>query len=61
MTIRILITGGAGFVGSYLCKELHDSGHSVTAIDDLSNGKPENVSKGVDFLKLDITFEESFK
>lgn len=61
MVRNILITGGAGFVGSYLCRELNGLGYKVTAIDDLSNGKPENVSKGVDFLKLDITSEETFK
>lgn len=60
MVRNILITGGAGFVGSCLCKELHGLGYSVIAIDDLSNGKQENIPKGVNFLKLDITSDEAF-
>lgn len=58
---RILVTGGAGFVGSCLCKELYDNGYHVTAVDDLSNGKQENIPDGIDFLKSDITSEEFFK
>jgi len=61
MVKNILITGGAGFVGSYLCRELNGLGYRVTVIDDLSNGKRENISNGVDFLKLDITSDETFK
>lgn len=61
MVRNILITGGAGFVGRCLCRELHGLGYRVTAIDDLSNGKQENVPNGVDFLKLDITSDGTFK
>jgi nucleoside-diphosphate-sugar epimerase len=41
--MRILVTGGAGFIGSHLCDRLLASGHSVTALDDLSTGSLENV------------------
>jgi UDP-glucose 4-epimerase len=41
---RILITGGAGFVGSHLAERLLNNGHHVTAIDNLSTGRLENIS-----------------
>ena len=41
--MRILVTGGAGFVGSHLCDRLLASGHSVTALDDLSTGSLKNL------------------
>lgn len=39
-----LITGGAGFIGSHLCEALVGAGHNVTAIDDLSTGRLENIA-----------------
>jgi UDP-glucose 4-epimerase len=41
--MKALITGGAGFVGSHLSDRLLKSGHSVTAIDDLSTGRVSNI------------------
>lgn len=41
--MRILVTGGAGFIGSHLCEALVAAGHQVTAIDDLSTGRRENL------------------
>ena len=41
--MRILITGGAGFIGSHLAEHLLANGHSVYAIDDLSTGRIENI------------------
>jgi len=41
---RILVTGGAGFIGSHLVELLIDRGKSVTILDDFSNGKLENLS-----------------
>lgn len=43
--MRILITGGAGFIGSHLCERLIGEGHSVVCIDDLSTGRRENIEK----------------
>ena len=40
---RTLVTGGAGFIGSHLCKRLLDSGAEVYALDDLSTGSITNV------------------
>ena len=42
--MKILITGGAGFVGSHLADKLHNEGHEITVIDDLSTGRYQNVA-----------------
>lgn len=42
--MEILITGGAGFVGSHLADKLHGEGHKITVIDDLSTGSYQNVA-----------------
>jgi UDP-glucose 4-epimerase len=42
--MKILITGGAGFVGSHLADKLHNQGHDITVIDDLSTGRYSNVA-----------------
>lgn len=41
--MRILVTGGAGFIGSHLCERLVADGHSVTALDDFSTGRILNL------------------
>ena len=41
--MRILVTGGAGFIGSHLCERLINNGHKVTAIDNFSTGRPFNL------------------
>ena len=43
MREKILVTGGAGFIGSHLCEFLLHNGHTVVAIDDLSTGRLENI------------------
>lgn len=42
--MRILITGGAGFIGSYLAESLLNDGYEVTVIDNLSTGSKDNIS-----------------
>ena len=39
-----LVTGGAGFIGSHLCETLVSAGHRVTAVDDLSTGRLDNLA-----------------
>jgi len=41
--MRYLVTGGAGFIGSSLCRKLLNMGHSVACLDDLSTGKYSNI------------------
>ena len=41
--MRILVTGGAGFIGSHLCERLISDGHAVTAIDNYSTGRASNL------------------
>lgn len=52
---NVLVTGGAGFIGSNLVKELRDMKINVRVIDDLSSGKRENVPSEVDFLESDLS------
>ena len=42
--MKILITGGAGFVGSHLADKLIKDGHEITVIDDLSTGRYSNIA-----------------
>lgn len=44
MMMRVLVTGGAGFIGSHLCRRLVKDGHEVVAIDNLSNGSKDNLN-----------------
>jgi len=51
---KVLVTGGAGYVGSVCCRQLLDQGHSVVVVDDLSTGSRAAVPSGVGFLQCDI-------
>jgi len=52
--MRVIVTGGAGFVGTNLCKKLIELGHEVTSIDNYSTGKIENHIKGVRYENFNI-------
>ena len=58
---NILVTGGAGFIGSHTCVELLEAGHSIVVVDNFSNSKPEALKrikkitgKDFKFYQLDI-------
>lgn len=62
--MKILITGGAGFIGSHLCKKLHSQGHSIICVDNLLTGSRDNIADLADkpnfeFIEHDIN--ESFE
>jgi UDP-glucose 4-epimerase len=51
---KILVTGGAGFIGSHLVDKLIEKGHQVVVIDNLSTGKKENLNPKAKFYQADI-------
>lgn len=53
--MRVLVTGGAGFIGSHICATLLGDGHRVSVVDDLSTGRLENLPAGVSFYRLSVT------
>lgn len=52
--MRVLITGGAGFIGSHLANQLHNRGHYVRVLDDLSSGDPAKLHEGINFNRGDV-------
>jgi UDP-glucose 4-epimerase len=52
--MRVLLTGGAGFIGSHVAEHLFDRGHEIAIVDDLSSGKRENVSVDASFIEEDV-------
>ena len=51
---KILVTGGAGFIGSHVAEYLVHDGHNVTVLDDLSGGFLDNLVEGIDFVQGSI-------
>ena len=56
--MRILVTGGAGFIGSHVADAYLAAGHEVAVVDDLSTGSRENVQPGIRFFPVDIRSAE---
>jgi UDP-glucose 4-epimerase len=54
MQQNVLVTGGAGFIGSHVVRSFLDQGATVTVLDDLSSGKRENLPDGVSLVHDDI-------
>jgi len=52
--VAVLVTGGAGFIGSHVAEALLARGEDVVVLDDLSSGKRENLSDGVELVEGDI-------
>jgi dTDP-glucose 4,6-dehydratase len=58
--VRVLVTGGAGFIGSHLCDRLLAEGHQAVVVDNLVTGSPDNIAHlaGRDdfrFIKHDVS------
>ncbi len=54
MSERVLVTGGAGFIGSHVADRYLAEGFEVTVLDDLSSGRRENVPNGASFVQADV-------
>jgi len=52
--MRVLVTGGAGFIGSHVAEALIGAGHAVAVIDDLSTGRRENVPRACAVREMDL-------
>lgn len=52
--MRILVTGGAGFIGSHLCERLLDAGHEVTCLDNFFTGRRVNIAKLLDNHRFEL-------
>jgi UDP-glucose 4-epimerase len=52
---RVVVTGGAGFIGSHVVDALLSTGHEVAVVDDLSTGTRDNLNPGATFHQVDIT------
>jgi UDP-glucose 4-epimerase len=57
--MKTLVTGGAGFIGSHVADRFVAAGHAVSVVDDLSNGRRENVPAAAAFHALDIRSAEA--
>ena len=56
--MRILVTGGAGYIGSHTCLELLQAGYEVTVVDNLSNSKEESLRRVQDLAGRLLTFHK---
>jgi UDP-glucose 4-epimerase len=61
MKKRILVTGGAGYIGSVAVKRLLDLGNSVIVVDNLSKGKKEIIDSRANFYQVDLVEKERLK
>jgi len=59
--MKILVTGGAGFIGSHVVDMFIDAGHRVVVVDDLSTGRASNLNPQAKFYQMDIRSPELHK
>ena len=64
--MKIVVSGGAGFIGSHLCTRLLDEGHSVLCLDNLITGSERNIAPLRDhpqftFMRHDVTVPLDFE
>lgn len=55
---KVLVTGGAGFIGSHLCERLVNEGHDVIALDNLFTGRKKNVAKFLNHINFDLIYHD---
>ena len=61
MKKKILVTGGAGYIGSHMARDLVEAGYAVLVFDNLSTGHKRLVPRGADFMKGDLRNREDIK
>ncbi|HPC92839.1 MAG TPA: NAD-dependent epimerase/dehydratase family protein, partial [Myxococcota bacterium] len=54
--MNILVTGGAGYIGSHTCVVLLEAGHQVSVVDNLSNSSPKALSRVSEITKKNLDF-----
>jgi len=59
--MKLVLTGGAGFIGSHIAEAYLQEGLEVVVVDDLSHGKKENIPQGAKFYQLDICEQEALE
>jgi UDP-glucose 4-epimerase len=59
--MRVLVTGGAGFIGSHVADRLLEDGHEVLIIDNESTGRPENVPEMAEYIRGDVVRAEDLE
>src|SRR6202044_840543 len=52
--VKLLVTGGAGYIGGVVTHALVEAGHEVVVLDDLSQGYAENIPAGIEFHQLSV-------
>ena len=59
--MKILVIGGAGYIGSHVVKELMSKGHKITVFDNLSTGLIQNLFKENDFIAGDMMHKDDLE